>query len=327
MSFNIVNIIVFLLVILSLAALAPFIITLLYPNMSYGSTAIGRIQQYLNHTIHFGYITWFSYAALMFYFIYLSSKVKKLYKRIGLIFLFLFLIYLPILPILLLFNVILSFTYENPPFLQNHHSIFPESIALEKNAETIIGEYTSYVQTHKPECIRKTNPGFKIENTEDETKCWRSVYLKKKGMIEEEMKLFFPNTIHLLQSHQIHNAFFSILDPGVEIPIHDGYYKGYLRYHMGVVIPNNHSKENKAYIVCGGQKYIWNEGEGVLFDDLYPHYVKNPSNKTRVVLYLDIIRNSDNPFVNGLNNIGIHLIETSLILNYFMKNQHNQQKL
>lgn len=78
--------------------------------------------------------------------------------------------------------------------------------------------------------------------------------------------------------------------------------------------------------MCGGEKYIWEEGKGVVFDDMYTHYVKNPTNNTRVVLYLDIKRKS-NSFVNKINNIGINLIENSLLANIFLKNQHQQNKI
>lgn len=88
---------------------------------------------------------------------------------------------------------------------------------------------------------------------------------------------------------------------------------------MGVIIPNNNSDkiDDKAYIVCGGQKYIWKENKGIVFDDMYLHYVKNPTNQRRVVLYLDIKRKSESYFINKLNDIGIYLIENSLLFNSF----------
>ena len=153
--------------------------------------------------------------------------------------------------------------------------------------------------------------------------------MKRAGITVENIVQYFPNTTELLKDEQIHNAFFSILDPGVEIPPHVGYYKGYLRYHMGIVIPNNETDrtDDKAYIVCDGEKYIWKEGEGVVFDDMYLHYVKNATNQTRVVLYLDIKRKSTSYFVDKINDIGIFLIENSIIFKIFLKNQHSQNKI
>jgi beta-hydroxylase len=219
--------------------------------------------------------------------------------------------------------------YKNPPFLKNYHDIFPSSVEIENNSSVIISEFKRYNKENKPECIRKNNPGFKIENGSDNDNCWRALYLKKIGKIDNNFIKYFPNTIKLLKDEQIHNAFFSILDPGVEIPQHIGYYKGYLRYHMGVIIPNNNTGkiDDKAYIICGGKKYIWKENEGIVFDDMYLHYVKNPTNQMRVVLYLDIKRKSSSYIVNKLNDIGIYLIENSVIFNVFLKNQHSQNKI
>jgi len=202
-------------------------------------------------------------------------------------------------------------------------------VEIEKNSTIIINEFKNYSKNNKPECIRKSNPAFTIERNINDDNCWRALYLKKIGKIDNNMIQYFPNTIELLKDEQIHNAFFSILDPGVEIPPHVGYYKGYLRYHMGVIIPNNNTGkiDDKAYIVCGGEKYIWEENKGVVFDDFYIHYVKNSTNQKRVVLYLDIKRNNESYFINKINNFGIYLIENSILINIFLKNQHSQKKI
>jgi len=238
-------------------------------------------------------------------------------------------IYLPTLPLINIITILLCLIFNNPPFIKNHHTEFPPSLELERKSSSIINEFNTYTKNNKPDCIRKTNPGFTIEKNSKEDNCWRALYLKKLGKIDNNIIQYFPNTTELVKDEQIHNAFFSILDPGVEIPQHTGYYKGYLRYHMGVVIPNNNTGKTdaKAYIVCGGEKYIWKEGEGVIFDDMYLHSVKNPTNKTRVVLYLDIKRKSESHFINKLNDIGIYLMENSILLNIFLKNQHSQNKI
>jgi len=238
-------------------------------------------------------------------------------------------IYLPTIPILNIITLTLCMIYNNPPFITNYHDIFPSSVEIEKNSNIIINEFKHYIKNNKPECIRKSNPGFTIENNSIEDNCWRVLHLKKIGKIDNDMIQYFPITCELVKNKQIHNASFSILDPGVEIPPHVGYYKGYLRYHMGVIIPNNNTNrtDDKAYIVCDGEKYIWKDGEGIVFDDMYLHYVKNPSNQKRVVLYLDIKRKSESVIVNKLNDFGIYLIENSIIFNIFLKNQHSQNKI
>ncbi|MCE4554690.1 aspartyl/asparaginyl beta-hydroxylase domain-containing protein [Roseateles cellulosilyticus] len=81
-------------------------------------------------------------------------------------------------------------------------------------------------------------------------------------------------------------AFFSVLDPGKSIPAHDGPYLGYLRYHLGVRVP----RRNPPIIRVAGQRYEWKEGEGVLFDDSWPHEVINEASEPRVVLIVDVPR-------------------------------------
>ena len=265
-----------------LIELIPYIITIISPDLCYGCTSIGKFQQKINNEYNLGYIVWLSYICLFFYIIYLASNFKNQYLKYSTILVSIFLIYIPTMPLLAAITAVLSIYFKNPPFIHNYHNIFPSSTNIERSADTIINEFNAYLINNEIDCIRKTNPGFKIENTMSNANCWRALYLKKTGTVDQEMIKQFPNTIKLIEDEQIHNAFFSILDPGVEIPPHVGYYKGYLRYHMGIEIPNNNTgrTDDKAYIVCGDEKYIWKEKEGIVFDDMYLHYVKK-SNKSK----------------------------------------------
>lgn len=64
---------------------------------------------------------------------------------------------------------------------------------------------------------------------------------------------------------------------------------------------------------------------------MFLHYVKNPSYMRRVVLYIDVIRKHNDSrgfeFINVINNLGIWLIDNSLILNIFIKNQHKHKAI
>ena len=306
----------------------PFIITLFLPKLCYGCTKIGQYQQKLNNKYSLAYINWFAYLLLLIFSIYyiFNNFKNNIYLYILLC---IFLIFLPVFPLLNIINIFLSLLYQNPSFIHNYHDVFPSSKQIEKNADLIIQEFKKYNKNNISQCLRESNPGFTIENTILNDKCWRTIQLKKQGIINNHLINNFPITLDLLKDKQIHNAIFSILDPGVEIPAHIGYYKGYLRYHMGIIIPNNDlsDNDNKAYIVCGDEKYIWKEKEGIVFDDMYLHHVKNPTNQLRVVLYLDIIRNSNNIIVNIINDFGIYLIENSIALKIILKNQHKTTKI
>ena len=42
-------------------------------------------------------------------------------------------------------------------------------------------------------------------------------------------------------------AFFSILEPGKSIPAHEGPYCGYLRYHLGLIVPEESPPDDQKY--------------------------------------------------------------------------------
>jgi beta-hydroxylase len=134
---------------------------------------------------------------------------------------------------------------------------------------------------------------------------WKSFVLYAGEVLEQNAKIC-PKTAEVLSGIPgIYLAFFSILEPEQYITPHWGYYKGLLRYHLGVVIPNNNanhecwlrintdkadneSREHSA--VERGEKYYWHNGKGVFFDDTRLHDAANESKEVRVVLWVDVRR-------------------------------------
>lgn len=328
-NISLADIFVGVLIVLSLFEILPILYTILKPEFCYGCTSLGKLHQYLNVNVKFAYINWSAYTVLFLYLLYVSKNIHNTLLKSLALASCVFMLVLPIMPISNVITFILSLYYDNPPFIRDYKNVFPSSTKIEDSYQIIKSEYENFTSEYKADCIRKSNPAFTIENTSDDKHCWRGLYLKRAGAIDENQTKFFSKTIECLRDEQIHNAFFSILDPGVEIPGHTGYYKGYLRYHLGVDIPNNDSlnDHSKAYIVCGKEKYVWKNGEGIVFDDMYYHYVRNPSNQTRVVLYLDIKRKTDNAFIDSINKVGMWLVENSVFLKFFIQNQHNQIKI
>jgi aspartyl/asparaginyl beta-hydroxylase (cupin superfamily) len=108
-----------------------------------------------------------------------------------------------------------------------------------------------------------------------------------------------PRTTALLDGIPgLFEAFFSILEGGKSIPAHVGPYRGYLRYHLGLVVP----EKDPPSIRVKDQVYTWKEGESVLFDDSWNHEVYNRSSGDRVVLIVDIRRPMPQPF-DGVNRL------------------------
>ena len=82
-------------------------------------------------------------------------------------------------------------------------------------------------------------------------------------------------------------AFFSILLPGARLPPHTGPWKGFVRYHLGLIVPE---PADGCGIIVGGQEAHWREGRSLVFDDTYVHTAWNDTEGTRVVLFLDVVR-------------------------------------
>jgi beta-hydroxylase len=146
---------------------------------------------------------------------------------------------------------------------------------------------------------------------------WRTFIIKAYGKWVEANAAKVPKTTALLKEMpQITTAMFSILDGGKRIPPHFGFFKGVLRYHLGLAVP----KDAPCYIVVGGQAYAWQEGEDVLFDDTYKHEVWNKSSQRRAVLFCDLFREKDLPnWVVRLNRKMFHLLSSSKRLSAAIK--------
>lgn len=127
----------------------------------------------------------------------------------------------------------------------------------------------------------------RISGTVDAEKDWKIFYLNGMGIKVTENYRQCPETAKLIDTiPHIFQAFFSILDGGKSIPDHKGPFRGFLRYHLALKVP----EENPPQIRVKDQYYIWKEGESILFDDSFSHEVNNQCNDTRVVLIVDVMR-------------------------------------
>jgi aspartate beta-hydroxylase/beta-hydroxylase len=131
----------------------------------------------------------------------------------------------------------------------------------------------------------------------DPDKNWKIFYLYAMGEKPEANRAKCPETAARLDRiPNLFQAFFSILDAGKVIPPHCGPYRGYIRYHLGLVVP----EQAPPSLRIKDQVYTWKEGESVLFDDSWEHEVRNECPGDRVVLIVDIRRPMPFPF-NSFN--------------------------
>ncbi len=134
---------------------------------------------------------------------------------------------------------------------------------------------------------------------------WKTFMFKSGQFIEENCRLAHRTADLLRRIPNLYTAFFSVLDPHQHIAPHFGYYKGFLRYHLGIIIPNNNADEccylrvnaspadnaqREPSLIDKGETYCWKNGEGVMIDDTFLHDARNDSDQVRVVLWLDVAR-------------------------------------
>ncbi|HTS90224.1 MAG TPA: aspartyl/asparaginyl beta-hydroxylase domain-containing protein [Gemmatimonadales bacterium] len=117
---------------------------------------------------------------------------------------------------------------------------------------------------------------------------WKTFFFYAYGIRADGNCARCPETTRVIESIPgMKTAFFSILSPGKHIPLHRGPYKGVIRAHLGLLVPE---PKEQCRIQVGPEFAHWEEGKVMVFDDSYPHQVWNDTKGVRVVLFLDIVR-------------------------------------
>jgi|GEM_PF-410041 beta-hydroxylase len=210
---------------------------------------------------------------------------------------------------------------RNPAYIRDYHREYPELKVLEDNYADVRQECLELLNIKdRLTDVRALGAGYTEGGIH--TAKWKAFMFKSGDFLEENCRLA-PKTAALIRRVPgVYTAFFSILDPHQEITPHWGYYKGFLRYHLGVRIPHD-NKNNQCWIrvnsdpaqnaledkaqIEHGERYYWKNGEGIIFDDNYLHDAANESDEVRVVLWLDLRRKM--PFyIMPLNRLCLWLV-------------------
>jgi beta-hydroxylase len=192
----------------------------------------------------------------------------------------------------------------NPPVF--NAADFPWSVAIERDwrlirdeLDAVLGELDDippFQELSKDQASLTTDEG------------WRTYFFYAFGFEATNHTRKCPETRRLLNTIPgITTAFFSIFTPGKQLPPHRGAFKGIVRYHLGLRVP-----EPKA--ACGirvdGNVCHWEEGKSLIFDDTYIHEAWNHTEEMRVVLFVDFIRPLRFP-ASLLNRVVIGAIKAS----------------
>lgn len=193
---------------------------------------------------------------------------------------------------------------RTPAFNRDYLRDYPGLKRLEDNAEVVRAECLSLLEI-KEKLTDMKDMGGSYTQAGIHTAKWKTFMFKSGEFVEPNCELC-PKTADILRTiPHVYTAFFSVLDPHEKLTPHWGYYKGFVRYHLGVIIPNDNA-DRSCYLrvngdpyenslrdpslVTKGETYYWKNGEGIVFDDNYLHDAENGSDEVRAVLWLDLRR-------------------------------------
>ena len=189
-------------------------------------------------------------------------------------------------------------------FDHDYHASYPELRLLEDDFEVVREECLALVGK-KDQLTDMASMGGAYTKRGIHVIKWKSFLLKQGEFLDGNCALCPETTALLRRIPSVETAFFSVLDPHQYITPHWGYYRGFVRYHLGVLIPNDNANGecylrvnddpavNEARDVARideGEVYYWKNGKGIVFDDNYLHDAANDSDQVRVVLWIDLRR-------------------------------------
>lgn len=146
---------------------------------------------------------------------------------------------------------------------------------------------------------------------------WKTYFFYAYGIKLEDNCLKCPETTKIIEAIPgMKTAFFSILLPHKHIPEHCGPYKGVIRYHLALKVPE---QKEQCGIRVGNDIRHWREGKSLIFDDTFPHEAWNKTNDLRVVLFLDFVRPMRFPW-SIINQFIIKIIACSPLVQKGKKN-------
>ncbi|HUM50845.1 MAG TPA: aspartyl/asparaginyl beta-hydroxylase domain-containing protein [Chitinophagales bacterium] len=117
---------------------------------------------------------------------------------------------------------------------------------------------------------------------------WKSLILLAFHKTNPFYETTFIKTNSIIQKiPNVTSVMFSVLEKDTHILPHRGIYKGLLRCHLGLIIPENNKD---CWLNVNGKIKNWNSGKCFVFDDTFQHEAFNKTNESRVILIIDFLR-------------------------------------
>jgi aspartyl/asparaginyl beta-hydroxylase (cupin superfamily) len=195
---------------------------------------------------------------------------------------------------------------DHPVF---HNRQFKWTELLENNWSSIRKEFEDILAFHESlPNLQEIQQEQKVLNQDSK---WKTFFLYGFGIKATLNCQSCPVTTSILeQIPGMKTAFFSVLSPYKHIPTHKGIFKGFIRSHLGLIIPG---QAGDCVMRIENEQINWKEGKVVVFDDTFEHEVWNNTSETRVVLLIDVIRPFKFPLSLINNTIVSHIGNSSYV--------------
>jgi aspartate beta-hydroxylase len=158
----------------------------------------------------------------------------------------------------------------------------PVATALQAAADVIVAEVMANL---KPESDGVPQAALHIGGNMA-SEGWSAVHFWRAGAAQAETLAHFPKTAEILRGLPLSQfngvpayAWLSILQPGVELPVHHGASSAHVTIHLGIDVP-----EGNCVLQVIGEERTWKTGEAFAFMDSFAHNSWNYTDKLRVVL-------------------------------------------
>jgi beta-hydroxylase len=168
------------------------------------------------------------------------------------------------------------------PFIASRHVKGMD--AVDENWETIRDEAMNLA---REEQIRASETNNDAAFNSFFKSGWKRFYLKWYDAEHPSASVLCPRTVAILRDiPQVKAAMFAVLPPGAKLNPHRDPFAGSLRYHLGLITPN----DDACFIEVDGERYSWRDGQSVIFDETYIHWAENTTGQTRTILFCDLER-------------------------------------
>ncbi|WP_200959545.1 aspartyl/asparaginyl beta-hydroxylase domain-containing protein [Rhizobium sp. Root1203] len=166
---------------------------------------------------------------------------------------------------------------------------FPELDLLKENWQTIRDEGLELVRQSYFDAAKRPGTGgcYDVGFRTFFKYGWSRFYLNWYGYTHRSAQRLCPRTVEILRKvPAVQGAMFTVLPGRSQLTRHADPIAVSLRYHLGLATPNS----DACFINVDGRNLSWRDGEVLMFDETYLHYVRNDTDSDRLILMCDIKR-------------------------------------